>query len=173
VLFESGAAADDGRIEGNDNDDDPARFEPHFDVISDAAQVQIYEPVLVDSEGQVTTGLLFASDYVKDNRILPRGFDKSTADDSVDVHGEASSDSDFTGGSDRIRYAVDIGSHRGAIVVEVELLYQSIGYRWAQNVGRHGTAESDRFLGYYRDTAGGSAVRIEGARAEVAGQDDR
>jgi hypothetical protein len=173
VLFESGAAAADGSIEGNDNDADAEHFEPHFDVISDAAQVQIYEPVLVDSEGHVTTGLLFASDYIKDNRLLPRGFDKSTADDSIAVKGAAFADSDFSGGSDRVRYSIDVGSDRGAIVVEVELLYQSIGYRWAQNVGRHGTAESDRFLGYFRDTAGGSAVRIEGARAEVAGQDDR
>jgi hypothetical protein len=171
VLFESGAPAPDGRVEGNDNDDDPTRFEPHYEVISDAGEVQIYEPVLVDTEDHVTTGLLFASRYVKDNRILPRGFDKTSAEDAVAVHGEALADADFVGGSDRVRYSVDVGAHRGSLTVEVELLYQSIGYRWARNVGRHGTAASDRFLGYYQDTAGASAVRLEGARAEVADPD--
>jgi len=171
VLFESGAAAADGRIEGNDNDDDPTRYEPHYQVIVEADQVQIYEPILVDPEDSVTTGLLFASRYIKDNRILPRGFDKATADEAVAVQGVAHEDSDFTGGTDRLRYTVNVGDHAGPVTVEVELLYQSIGYRWAQNVGRHGTAESDRFLGYYEATAASSVVKVAGARAEIGGSD--
>ena len=173
VLFESGAAAADGRIEGNDNDDDPSRYEPHYQVIDEADQVQIYEPILVDTEDNVTTGLLFASRYVKDNRILPRGFDKTTADEAVAVQGAARADSDFSDGTDRLRYAVNVGGQRGPVRIEVELLYQSIGYRWAQNVGRHGTAESDRFLGYYEATASSSAVKVASARAEASGSDSR
>jgi hypothetical protein len=169
ILFESGAAAADGRIEGNDNDDDPTRYEPHYQVIDNPEQVQIYEPILVDPADRVTTGLLFASRYVKDNRILPRGFDKATADDAVAVQGAAGEDSDFSGGTDRLRYTVDVGDHAGPITVEVELLYQSIGFRWAHNVGRHGTAESDRFLRYYGATAGRSAVKVAGAQAESPG----
>jgi hypothetical protein len=38
---------------------------------------------MVDSEGGVTTGLLAAVRFIKDNRVLPRGFDKSTAGDDI------------------------------------------------------------------------------------------
>ena len=54
-----------------------------------------------DPTGALTTGLLTAVRYVKDNRLLPRGFDKSTADKDVAVHGDAAADADFTGGGDR------------------------------------------------------------------------
>ncbi len=87
------------------------------------------------------------------------------------MQGVAHEDSDFTGGTDRLRYTVNVGDHAGPVTVEVELLYQSIGYRWAQNVGRHGTAESDRFLGYYEATAASSVVKVAGARAETGGSD--
>jgi hypothetical protein len=51
VVFESGRPLADGRISGNDADVDPAAFEPHYDVISAADQVQVYEPVMQDSTG--------------------------------------------------------------------------------------------------------------------------
>src|SRR5689334_23540606 len=68
-VFESGALHADGSIEGNDNDADPTKFEPHYREITSADQVQIYEPILKDSEGHVTTGLLAAVGYLKDNRL--------------------------------------------------------------------------------------------------------
>ena len=70
----------------------PTRFEPHYREITRADQVQIFEPILKDSEGQVTTGLLNAVGYLKDNRILPAGFDKTSADNDVQVVGEAAED---------------------------------------------------------------------------------
>ena len=74
---------------GNDNDADGSRFEPHYLEITDPDQVQIYEDIMVDYAGAVTTGLLWGVEYVKDNRLLPRGFDKATASDDVAVKGEA------------------------------------------------------------------------------------
>jgi len=79
-LFESGALNPDGSIQGNDNDADPARFEPHYTQIRSSDQVQIYESILGDSAGAVTTGLISTVGYLKDNRLLPHGFDKSTAE---------------------------------------------------------------------------------------------
>src|SRR5258706_10498432 len=70
-VFESGALHADGSIEGNDNDADPARFEPHYREITSSDQVQIYEPILKDAAGHVTTGLLSAVGYLKENRLLP------------------------------------------------------------------------------------------------------
>ena len=95
VVFESGAVAPTGAIAWNANDEDPARYEPHYDEIRSADQVQIYESVMVDVKGTPTTGLLHGVRYVKDNRLLPRGFDKSTASADVAVHGAAATDADF------------------------------------------------------------------------------
>ena len=134
VLFESGALRPNGSIVGNDNDDDPGRFEPHYTEITRADQVQIYEAIMVGQDGTPTTGLLTAVRYVKDNRLLPRGFAKSSADKDVAVHGEAEGDGDFVGGGDRVRYSVTVGNAPGPFRVEAELWYQPIAYRWAMNL---------------------------------------
>src|SRR5882672_3811277 len=78
AVFESGALNPDGSIRGNDNDADPLSFEPHYREIKDSDEVQIYEPILRDQGGHVTTGLAAAVGYLKDNRLLPSGFQKQT-----------------------------------------------------------------------------------------------
>ena len=95
VIFESGRFNPDGSIEGNDNDVDSSRFEQHYEEISNPGQVQIYEPILADPDGAVTTVLLSAITYTKDNRLLPQGFDKTTAEKAVAVNGRAVNDSNF------------------------------------------------------------------------------
>jgi cytochrome c551/c552 len=55
AVFESGAIDDTGAIRGNDADRDPSVFEPHYEEITRADQVQIYEPVLGDRTGTPTT----------------------------------------------------------------------------------------------------------------------
>ena len=167
-VFESGRLESDGSIRGNDNDRDGARFEPHHARIASEEQVQIYEPVLEDSEGNVTTGLIRAVRYVKDNRILPAGFEKRGADDDVAVRGDAMADDDFEGGSDTVRYSVAVGEASGPFTVTAALWYQPIGFRWATNLGEYDTAESARFLGYYQALAGESAIVLGEARVEVA-----
>jgi hypothetical protein len=74
TVFESGALEPSGLIKGNDNDADAGRFELHYQTITDPGQVQIYEAIMADAAGAVTTGLLNAVRYVKDNRLLPLGF---------------------------------------------------------------------------------------------------
>jgi hypothetical protein len=74
IVFESGALRPDGSIAGNDNDADKTRFEPHYREITNADEVEIFESILGDVNGQVTTGLLNGVRYLKDNRLLPSGF---------------------------------------------------------------------------------------------------
>ncbi len=69
-----------------------------------------------------TTGLLTATQYLKDNRLLPRGFDKATADREIGVYGGAARDANFTSAGDRVRYVVDVLS-AGLFKVEIELRY--------------------------------------------------
>lgn len=161
AVFESGTLNPDGSIAGNDNDADKTKFEPHYPVIRNAGEVQIYESILGDPNGGVTTGLLNASQYLKDNRLLPKGFDKRTAEADIAVHGAAADDADFTGGGDRIRYSVDLGGASGPFTVDVELLYQPIGFRWAQNLKSYSqAAEPKRFTEYYDAMAPGTAATL-------------
>jgi hypothetical protein len=127
--------------------------------------VQIYESVMVGPDGAVTTGLLTALQYVKDNRLLPHGFDKRTADKDIAVHGDADGDADFAGGGDRIRYSVAVGDAQGPFQVEAELWYQPIAYRWAMNLKKYDAMEPKRFVGYYEQTASGSGVILAHASA--------
>jgi hypothetical protein len=158
VVFESGAITPAGRIVGNANDDDRATFEPHYREITRADQVQIYEAIIHDARGEVTTGLLSAVRYVKDNRLLPRGFDKATAHADIAVRGDAASDAAFIGGAHRTRYRVDVASARPPFTVEAKLWYQPIGFRWAQNLRLRPSAESDRFVRYFESMADVSAT---------------
>jgi hypothetical protein len=166
TVFESGALNASGAIEDNDNDADPNRFEPHYAEIRSAGQVQIYEAIMADSKGAVTTGLLHAVRYLKDNRMLPRGFDKQTAGSNIAVAGAALEDNDFSGGSDRIRYSLELGDAHGPFQVEVELCYQPIGYRWAMNLKHYDAEEPRRFMRYYEDAASSSTVVLAHTHAE-------
>jgi hypothetical protein len=165
VVFESGAVNADGSVQGNDNDADAARFEPHYEEIHSADQVQIYEDILGDANGAVTTGLLNGVRYLKDNRVLPRGFDKRTAGPDVAVHGTALDDPDFVAAGDRVRYAVPVGSATGPFTVIAELLYQPIGFRWATNLNAYDAAEPQRFTGYYAAMAPAATTTLATAAA--------
>lgn len=159
VLFESGRLRADGSIVGNANDDGELAFEPHYQQITRPDEVQIYEPILVDWQDRVTTGLLYGVRYIKDNRLLPVGFDKHAVGGDVAVTGSALEDDDFTAGGDRVRYRLDIGA-AGEVTITASLLFQPIGYRWAENLTNYSSDETDRFVGYYRETIGGSAVTL-------------
>ena len=167
VLFESGAVAPTGAITGNVNDEDPARYESHYDEIRSADEVQIYESVMVDVTGIPTTGLLQGVRYVKDNRLLPRGFDKATASADVAVHGAASGDADFQSGGDRVRYAIDVSKGQGPITLNADLRFQTISFRWARNLGTYAAAETKRFSTYYDAMAQGSSLTLARAAATI------
>jgi len=169
TLFESGAMRPNGAIAGNDNDDDATRFEAHYQEIVRPDQVQIYESIMIDDRGSVTTGLLSAVDYIKDNRLLPTGFDKATVQEDAAVRGEAMNDADFTGGSDRLRYVATIAAGaQPPFSIDVELCYQPIGFRWAQNLRRYRAAEPARFVSYYEAQARLSAAVLARAKATIA-----
>ncbi len=169
VVFESGAWRPNGSIVGNDNDDDGTKFEPHYTEITSPEQVQIYESIMVDRNDEVTTGLLRSLRYIKDNRLLPRGFDKATADAEVAVHGGALEDQDFAGGGDKLRYRVDLGRRpTGTLTVEADLVYQSIGFRWAENLKAYDTPETNRFVRYYGESVVDSVMPLASASTSVA-----
>jgi hypothetical protein len=167
TIFESGAFQQNGSIRGNDNDTDAARYEPHYNEIDSPDKVQVYESIMADAAGHVTTGLLTGVRYIKDNRMLPMGFDKTKAESDIAVQGAALEDGTFTAGGDRVRYAVKIKPGSGPYTVQVELWYQPIAYRWAQNLRLRKAAETDRFVSYFESMADASAVVMARVSAEA------
>ena len=153
IVFESGKPLADGSIAFNDADANPKDFEPHYDEINFSHEVQIYEPVMLNTDGAVTYTLLRANEYVKDNRLLPTGFiiDNASFPD-IGVYGEAEFDDNFTGGSDQILYDVNVSSAKGQdLTVTVELLFQSLSFPFVEdlNVTTTPLPLVQKFMGIY------------------------
>jgi hypothetical protein len=168
IVFQSGAIDAAGAIAGNDADQDPGRYEPHYTEIRRSEEVQVYESVMADSQGRPTTGLLSATSFAKDNRLLPAGFDKKTAPPEIVPQGTVASDESFGAEGDRTRYFVDIGSAAGSLIIDVNVRYQPIAYRWAHNLAEYDAAETRRFVAYYRSMAAESSLVLSHASARIA-----
>lgn len=133
IVWESGKVNADGSIEGVDADDNMATFEPHYDLITAEDQVQVYEAIMGNNEGEVTYTLLRGKEYLKDNRILPPGFNKASAPNDVRVVGQAATDVNFVGGSDQIAYQIG-GLPVGSYTVKAELVYQTLSHAFAADL---------------------------------------
>lgn len=165
-VFESGVLNADGSIKGNVNDVDASRFMPHYREITSDDQVEIYEPILKDDDGRVTTGLAAAVGYLKDNRLLPAGFDKQSADKDIAVVGDAADDPNFTDAGDSVHYLITLANARGPFRIEAELWYQPIGFRWAHNLAAYDAPETKRMVGYYDSMPSATAVVL--AHAQIS-----
>ena len=154
VLFESGAVDAQGKINGCDADEDLSVIEPHYDIIDSSGQVQVYESIMADVNDQVTYTLLRGSYYLKDNRLLPKGFEKATAVDDIGVFGAASTDDNFIGGSDKVTYRVDTSGYSGQISIEAVLNYQAISYPFYTDMIKDSDEEPlvKRFKNFYEAT---------------------
>ena len=166
IIFESGKPLADGSIDGNNADMNLANFEPHYDTITSSDQVQIYEPVMRNNDEEVTYTLLRAWEYIKDNRLLPAGFDKNTADKDIDVYGGAADDDNFIGGSDQIVYDVDVIGEKGKLTVTVELLFQTLSYTFVADLENTPTDLVQSFMGLY-NPADNVPVVVAGAQISV------
>lgn len=144
IAFESGKINANGSIVGVDADSDRNTFEPHYELITSPDQVQVYEAIMGDSNGDVTYTLLRGAQYLKDNRLLPKGFNKTTASNDVKVVGDALTDDNFIGGSDQISYRIN-GLSGSAYTVEAELIHQPLAYSFAQDLFVEPDAEVQDF----------------------------
>ncbi len=134
VVFESGKSSDGSpRIVGVDADGDGRIFEPHHDVITTPEQVQVYEGIMGNTEGEVTYTLLRGARFLKDNRLLPAGFDKKKVSAEVRPTPDALNDKNFKAGQDLVTYVVT-GLPGKRYTVSAELVYQTISYRFLENL---------------------------------------
>lgn len=134
TLFESGRPMADGSIAGNDNDTDPSSFEPHYQNIFSGDQIQIYETIMCNTDKEITYTLMRAAGYLKDNRLLPAGFDKDKADRDIAVYGMAAGDADFIGGSDTTTYTISLPNGEDGLTIEAALFYSPLSQAFQQDL---------------------------------------
>ena len=152
VLFHSGAMDANGQLIDEDN-----TYEPHYNLINKANEVQIYELVMGDVNRQVTTVLERANFALKDNRIPPDGFKKDHyAYDTVQIVGVALTDTDFNKensvegtGTDVIHYHIPVSGSTSTLTVNAKVYYQTVSSKWLEHMFGYSSAEIDRFKSYY------------------------
>ena len=126
IVFESGAwNPDTGELRF------PQSFQPHRDLIDRSAQTAIYEAVIEDAGGKLTSLLTKAVRYRKDNRLLPEGFDQSSrlpdgvlADWVMPVG--TKEDQNFEAGHDTVHYRIPLPKNGIPVRISVEACFQSI-----------------------------------------------
>ncbi|MBS1570319.1 MAG: T9SS type A sorting domain-containing protein [Bacteroidetes bacterium] len=153
TLYNNGAPSPDGDIVGHD-----PLWEPHYDTITDAGQVQIYEMVMGDVNGNLTHVLERAKQPLKDNRLVPEGFSVNHyAYDTTKIVGNALTDPDFNhdengvegNGADVVHYHVPTGGYAGLIHITANVWYQSVPPRSVADMFTQSSPEIDLFAGMF------------------------
>jgi len=121
-------------------------FQPHFygktHPITSSKEVQIYEELIRDSDGNLTTSFIRRDKIVKENRMLPKGWSKDGPSPSsltgeflhsTFPEGDAANDPSYTNGTgtSMVRYEVPLaqlpsGVDPSKLTVKATLYYQSI-----------------------------------------------
>ncbi|HQV33708.1 MAG TPA: multiheme c-type cytochrome, partial [Calditrichia bacterium] len=170
-LFLSGAwDPATGEIDGLDS-----LYEPHYDVIRDAGQVQIYEGVIGDVNGEPTHGLLRAVSYLKDNRLPPAGYvDAGIYADSTGIRGLATNDPNFNrengvegSGSDAISFKIGGLSPGLTYRLKAALVFQPVMPNAVAYLNRFSSPEITRFNTFW-DQADKSPQVIDSLSAMVS-----
>ena len=153
VVYESGNYDEFGEIAGLDAD-----YEPHYDLITNENDIQIYEGVMVDVDLAVTNTLLRASQYIKDNRIPPKGFTTTHPSyDTTAIFGSAASDPNFNKenttegtGSDIVNYRIPV-TNETTYKVFAEVCFQTIKPRVVDQLASISEPDITQFVGMYNN----------------------
>ncbi len=135
-----------------------ALWEPHHDVITAPDQVQIYELVMGDVNGNKTTTLERAATKLKDNRLVPELFTtQHYSYDTSTIANVPPSDIDFNhddmgvegSGTDIVHYHVPANGYIGLMHVHASVWYQSSPPKWMEEMFTYHSAEIDTFRTMY------------------------
>ena len=138
----------DGNVLATENAGGP--IQPHRNVISRDDEVLIFEDIMGDVNGNATFTLLRAAVHLKDNRLLPRGWNPNHPDaEHTGVHGAALQDGDFVDGADTVTYEVRAPADKGPYRILAAFLYQTLSPRFAAELFKFETAEVETLERYY------------------------
>jgi mono/diheme cytochrome c family protein len=108
---------------------------PHRARIDQQDQVQIYQSILADSAGKPTFHLLRATQYLKDNRLLPKGWKSDHPDINQIAPRGIGTDTDFVAGGDSVRYVAKLPSGQtGPLTVRATLWHQPLSWRFVDEL---------------------------------------
>jgi cytochrome c553 len=132
-------------------------YEQHYNLINSEQQVQIYEMVMADVNGNVTTVLERANTALKDNRIPPKGFTTTHyAYDTAVIAGNALNDPDFNKqgmqqgtGQDIIHFHIPLYGYTGNLNVTARVYYQAAPRRWMDEMFSYSSPQIDLFKNLY------------------------
>ena len=153
VLTSVGEHDDQGRIVGMDGVPLPAELRggpvyPHRQTLRPDAP-QVWQSLMADAAGEPTWLLLRGARYLKDDRLLPRGWSATHADAEHTAPAGVAGDEDFTGGSDGLLLELPVPDAAGPLRVELSLLYQTLGARWAAELLAYDTPQVREFAAYW------------------------
>jgi hypothetical protein len=154
TVFHSGAWDANFNIIGEDEG-----YEPHHETIDADSRVQIYEMVMGDVEGAVTTVLERGAVHLKDNRIPPQGFTSDHVSyDTVEISGLALDDPNFNiaagaegTGSDILHVKAPVSEADGTLEVAVQVFYQTVSSRWLEEMFSFESDEINTWKSLYND----------------------
>ena len=157
TVFASGLLDGANEVRGID-----LEFEPHHNLITDEGQVQIYEMVPGDTDDNVAFAIDRMYRPLKDNRLVPVGFQKSHYSyDSTEIVGLALEDEDFNltegvegSGGDIVWYRFPIPSLSDTLKATATLRYQSVPPRWVAEMFESETPEINAFKRMYQEADG-------------------
>jgi hypothetical protein len=66
-----------------------------------------------------------------------------------------------------VRYLIETGNAAGPLQIDVELRYQPIAFRWAQNLRTYDAPEPRAFVSYFNALAAASSTQLARASATV------
>jgi len=106
-------------------------YQPHFwtgNPITSDQQVQIYEEMVLDPQGQLTTSFFSLDDKVKDNRIQPEGWSSTGPKSDITQPEGTGADPNYQNGCgcSLVRYQLPLTAVPNAAKVQVTMYYQSI-----------------------------------------------
>lgn len=148
-------------------------YERHHSTIRNEEDVQVYEMVFADINGDKSTILERGYSIIKDNRLAPQGF---TADhfsyDTVAVYGDALLDDDFNfdggeegSGSDILYFSVALDGYSGLLNTRARVYYQTTPPAWMTEMFDYETEEILAFKEMF-DNADRSPFLIAEARLD-------
>lgn len=142
VIFNSGSFDSEGATPEENID-----WEPHYNIIDNESQVQIYEMIMGDVNGQRTSVLARGAMHLKDNRLTPRGMQATGAmyDTTEVVLGLTDNDFNLSDGSDVVHYHIPVVNYSSALSVHVAAYYQSIHPSWLAELLADDTPEIQTF----------------------------
>ena len=128
-------------------------YEPHYQIINNEDQAQIYELVLGDVNNDVTTVLVRGDHAIKDNRIPPQGFStEHMVYDTTLIAGNALNDPDFNiengiqgSGVDRIYYHIEHPQVAGSYTATAKMFYQATPPKWMKEMFDETSPEIETF----------------------------